>query len=152
MPVANGNNMKTIIFLTLVALSTQSFALTRGGPSPKSYEITGKLFINGEKISESRIVTVEGQSSEISQITEDEPVHRLRMKILATEAEDPKVDGIMMKFEFSYSDTTKKVEATPQILAVPGQEASIAVGNVGQKPEYELKVMAIRLEKTSSTQ
>lgn len=135
--------MRTLIFLTLVAFSHHVWALTYGGPPTKTYEITAKLTIDGKEISQMKMITVEGDSAEISQVTDD-PVSKLRLKVIASDAEDSKSDAIKMDVEMAYSNTEKHLEASPKIVSAPGEEAIIAVGSSPEKPGYELKLTAVR--------
>jgi len=111
----------------------------------KNIMISAKLFINGKLISSPKIITIAGETAEISQISEE---HQsiYRMKVLATNASDEKIkDGILMKFDIEANDGTSIIKSTPQVLTKIGSEATITVnGDQANQKELMLKVIATR--------
>lgn len=133
--------MSIISIIAAGLLSFPCFAAT------KAFDIKAEVSIAGKLISSPHVVTKPNELVSISQKGEDSK--EILVELIASDfkSKDPK-NGIMMKFTVSRVDAGKRtLLSTPQIVALPGEEAEITVGGDAAKPEsVKVKVLATRLQ------
>ncbi len=131
--------MKVIIAIVAGFISSTGYAST------KSFDVKAALSIGGKLISKSHIITKPSELASISQ--KDENSRETVFEVIATDSSEATKEGIMMKFSVSYNYRGKRtVISKLQIVAIPGEEAQISVGQVGKNESVNINVIATRVE------
>lgn len=115
--------------------------------STKAFDVKAKVSVDGKLISSPHIMTKPNELASISQKVENNRKILIELTASDYKSKDTK-DGIMMKFAISRVEAGKRtLISTPQIVALPGEEAEIAVGQTATKTEsVKIKVIATRVE------
>lgn len=130
--------MKALVFVVTILSSPLVFATVQ------HYQIDSKIFVDGKLVSSPRVITNANEVAEISQVSENSK-NELRMRVVASDMTNEHVkDGILMKFDVSYTINGRTIKSSPQILAKTGQPASIEVGDETGKPAMKIELTATR--------
>lgn len=134
--------MKFICMSIALLISATSFAAS----TPTVYRINSQVFVDGTLVASPRIVTLANQAAEVKQASDDDNKPAMvRVKVVPSDAQHEKIkDGILMNFEVEYVAGSRKIKSSPQILAKPGSEAIISLGQAQGHEELLLKVTAHR--------
>jgi hypothetical protein len=131
--------MKLILVISAFLLSLQCFAST------KAFDVKAEVSIDGKLVSRPHIVTKPNELASINQKLQGDKDILIEMTASDYHSKDPK-NGIMMKFTVSRLDEGKRtVLATPQIVALPGEEAMIEIGKA-KAETVKVKVLATRVQ------
>lgn len=133
--------MKVISIVVAGLLSMQCFASTQ------AFDVKAEVSVDGKLITNPHIMTKPNELASISQKVENNREILIELTASDYKSKDTK-DGIMMKFAVSRIEAGKRtLISTPQIVALPGEEAEIAVGQTATKTEsVKIKVIATRVE------
>ncbi len=130
--------MKLLTTLAGVLFLSSALAAT------EHYQIDSKIFVGGKLVSAPRLVTNPNEAAEIKQVSDDKK-ETLMIKVVASDVTNEHVsNGILMKFDVSYTANGKTINSSPQILANSGEPASIEVTALDGKPAMKLEVTANR--------
>lgn len=111
--------------------------------STKHFRIAAEIYVDGKLVSTPRVVTNADESAEINSVSEN-PHQELKLKVVASDDTTKVRDGIRMKFDVEYFDGFKTVKSSPKIVAKPGSESTIYVGNSKLAQGVEMKFVATR--------
>jgi hypothetical protein len=113
--------------------------------STKAFDVKAEVSVDGKFISNPHIVTKPNELASINQKLEDNKEILIEMTANDFHSKNPK-NGIMMKFTVSRLDAGKRtVLATPQIVALPGEEAMMEIGKANAET-VKVKVIATRVQ------
>lgn len=131
--------MKFMLVISAFLLSLPCFAST------KAFDVKAEVSVDGKLISNPHIVTKPNELASINQKLEDNKEILIEMTANDFQSKNPK-NGIMMKFTVSRLDAGKRtVLATPQIVALPGEEAMMEIGKANAET-VKVKVIATRVQ------
>ena len=130
--------MKITFAIAVFLLSATAFSAT------KSFDVKAKVSLNGKLVSTPHLVTLPNELASISEV--DKNKNEMKIELVASDYSNEKTkDGILMNFTVSYLKNGKQtIVARPKIVALPGETATISVGNRGDVDALELKVVATR--------
>ena len=128
--------MRFLIFIMGLFISTSLWASTPG------YDLKLELSLDGKVVASPRIVVQEGK---VGTLTQESGDNKIFFEIVASEGEIQGNRGILLKLKIGLinNDGSRTIISQPQILAKPGEEAHITVGQ-DDKEEMTLKVIATR--------
>lgn len=137
-PIIQGGiveKLTALIFCFFIASS--AFASTNG------YDLKMEVSMNGKHVSSPRVITKEGETASI---TQDSNGNKMFVEVVATEKPTDNKKAIHMNFVVGTISPTgeKKIEATPQIITMENEKATISVGNKKGKSDFSLTVIAKR--------
>jgi hypothetical protein len=128
-----------MLVISASLFSLQCFAST------KAFDVKAEVSLDGKLISRPHIVTKPNELASINQKLQDNRNILIEMTANDYHSKNPK-NGIMMKFTVSRLDAGKRtVLATPQIVALPGEEAMMEIGKANAET-VKVTVIATRVE------
>ena len=136
-----------VLILALLALGS-SVATA----SQEEYEIQMRFFAESKLISEPIITTIEGEESELVQVSSSLN-RKIRLKLVATETKHPNIERaiqLKMVMEFEQGDKKKKKThkhfvSEPDLIVQAGKEATISLrGKKGTPEQLGMKLVVKR--------
>jgi hypothetical protein len=110
--------------------------------SQTHYKLEANVFIDGKLVSSPQIVMKGPQEAEIRQIAKN-PNSNLILRVVASDQSNDKIpDGIRLQMVVKYRTESGTVTSTPDIIATPGQEFTIAPGDANSN--MQIKLVATR--------
>jgi hypothetical protein len=124
--------------LVLLASLFASIAMA----SQTHYKLEANVFIDGKLVSSPQIVMKGPQEAEIRQ-TAKNPNSNLILRVVASnQSNDNNPDGIRLQMVVKYRTESGTVTTTPDIVAMPGHEFTIAPGDANSN--MQIKFVATR--------
>lgn len=144
--------LTSICCAILLLMGSTTIAMTSGVSTKEAvYNITSKIYVDGELISSPTIIANANQKASI--LISDEMTnknnqlsmsgHALKLELIARNiAMSNKNGAIGINYDIHYQNGTEKMHSNPQIIVNPNQESTISISNSGHN--YEIRVVAKR--------
>ena len=133
----------SFIWLSLIMGATLLAATGKDvGSEKKMYKVSFQVWVNGDLISSPRVVTMEHRPSVIE--TRDDNEDGVKFVVLAYDQvrSDSGKEGVFLDIDFHYNRNGQKVHVRPQLIVLPGKEASILSSK--DTFNYEIKALVQR--------
>src|SRR5690348_9773836 len=118
---------------------TALMILSSGVASASVYKLVNHIQFGEKKYSNSLIIE-NGKSGQISAVS-DETKEGYKMAVVATPIKD-KHNSVRLKYNlYQIKNGADKSFGNPELIVLPGQEASVEVGGKNNLPEYKISVL-----------
>lgn len=144
--------LTSICCATLLLMGSTTIAMASGvGTRDAVYNITSKIYVDGELVSsptviahanqKASILISDGMTNKNNQISMSG--HALKLELIANDIAMPDKQGaIGINYDIHYQNGTQKMYSIPQIIVTPNQEGTINISESGHN--YEMHVIAKR--------